>query len=374
MDLPDGEALSMTADPPDDIHDDPVRSHMMLNGTGHMNRRIFLQLSAFGAGSSLAPAARAVNKRERMLQWLAGKTDPNYTPAAFFLHFDPKYKNGTAAAQKHLEFFRQTGMDFVKIQFEQTYERQPFLQKPADWSKLALRKIDFYEPLIVTVRDLVRDAKKDALILMTLYSPFMCAGHCATAPLLKSHLEENPDAVKRGLEILTESQMIFVRACIQAGVDGFYMSTQGGEASRYGKTKIFRDYIKPSDLVAMNEISRRCPFNILHVCDYVAPYSGYEEVLEYPGQIINCNTKLTDRVLSPREIAAMFRRPYMGGLDRHGILTTGTPQQVEAEIRKVAGSAPRQFILGADCTVSSDLDWNRLRQTIAFSHSVGSGV
>ncbi len=56
---------------------------------------------------------------------------------------------------------------------------------------------------------------------MTLYSPFMGAGHCATAVVLLRHLEEDPDAVKLGLEILTGSRLIFVRACIQAGIDGF---------------------------------------------------------------------------------------------------------------------------------------------------------
>lgn len=135
-------------------------------------------------------------------------------------------------------------MNFVKIQFEQIYERQPFPEKPSDWSKLSLRKLDFYEPVLQTVRDLVKSTKKDALILMTLYSPYMCAGHCATAPVLKRQLEEDLEAVKRGMEILTESQMIFVRACIQAGVDGFYMSTQGSEKGTFSNSKIFTDYVK----------------------------------------------------------------------------------------------------------------------------------
>ena len=111
----------------------------------HMQRRIFLANSLTTLSTSSALAAfrgRPVNKRERMRQWLAGKPDPHYTPAAFFLHFAPEYKTGSAAAQRHLEFFRQTDMDFVKVQFEQTYERQEFLQKPAHWSKLELRKRD----------------------------------------------------------------------------------------------------------------------------------------------------------------------------------------------------------------------------------------
>jgi uroporphyrinogen decarboxylase len=339
-----------------------------------MNRRSFLGLSPLACGSAFAASfgPAPANKRERMLQWRAGKTEPNYTPAAFFLHFGPEYKTGSAAAKRHLEFFRQTDMDFVKIQFEQTYERQEFLQKPADWSKLTLRKIDFYEPLLQTVRELVKSTKKDALILMTLYSPYMCAGHCATAPLLRRHLEENPDAVKRGLEILTESQLIFVRACIQAGIDGFYMSTQGSESGQFTNPSIFANYVKPSDLVAMKEISAACPFNILHVCDYVAPYASYDAVLDYPGHVVNCSAKLTNRQLTSQEISTLFKRPIMGGLDRHGILVTGTPAQVESEIKRVAKSAPRQFILGADCTVAGDTDWNRLRHAISVAHQVGS--
>lgn len=330
--------------------------------------------AAIAASRGVAAAAgpAPVNKRERMIEWLGGKTDPNYTPAAFFLHFGPQYKNGSAAAQRHLEFFRHTGMDFVKVQFEQTYERQPFLERPSDWSKLTLRKIDFYEPLIVTVRELVKSAKKDALILMTLYSPYMCAGQCATPPVLKRHLEENPEAVKRGLETLSESQLIFVRACIKAGIDGFYMSTQGSEASTFSNPKIFANYVKPFDLVSMKEIQSSCPFNILHVCDYNAPYANYDLTRDYPGHVVNANTRLTGGQISPREISKLFGRPYMGGLDRHGILANGAPEQVEAEIKKVVKGAPKQFILGADCTVEANTSWDRLRDAIAVAHRTGA--
>ena len=43
--------------------------------------------------------------------------------------------------------------------------------------------------------------------------------------------------------------------------------------------ELFTKYVKPFDLVAMKEAASACPFNILHVCDYVAPYSGYEALL-----------------------------------------------------------------------------------------------
>jgi uroporphyrinogen decarboxylase len=333
-----------------------------------MNRRLFLGLAATTALTRSSHAAPPLNKRERMLGWLAGQTTPNYTPAAFFLHFGDPYKSGSAAARRHLEYFRYTGMDFLKIQFEQTYTRQDYIQSPADWSKLKLEKLDFYEPLLQTVRELVRAEKKNSLILMTLYSPFMCAGQCVPAPVLQRHLQENPDAVKKGLEILTESQLLFVRACIKEGIDGFYASTQGGEASRFGNSAIFTNYIKPFDLVSMKEAASACPFNILHVCDYVAPYDGYAAYHDYPGHVVNCNVKLSDRVISAHDIAASFRRPFMGGMDRHGIIATGSPDEVAAEIRKVVTNAPTPFLLGADCTVAAGTSWDRLKHAISIAH------
>ena len=291
-----------------------------------MNRRTFLQLPAAAALAGVASAA-TVNKRDRMLAWLAGERLPNYTPAAFFLHFGDPYKAGVAAAQRHLEFFRKTDMDFLKIQFEQTYSRQEFLQKPADWSKLKLAKLDFYEPLLVTVRELVKAEKKNSLILMTLYSPFMCAGHCATAPVLLRHMEEDPEAVKKGLEILTESQLLFVKACIKEGVDGFYASTQGGEAKRMSRPELFTRYVKPFDLVSMKEAQAKCPFNILHVCDYVAPYSNYDAYYDYPGHVVNSNVKLTDHMVAGTEIAKRFNRPFMGGMDRTASSAPALPRR-----------------------------------------------
>jgi len=72
-----------------------------------------------------------------------------------------------------------------------------------------------------------------------------------------------------------------------------------------------------------------------------------------------------------QDISRLFKRPYMGGMERTGILTTGTPEQIESEVRRVVKSAPRQFILGADCTVPDNTDWNRLRQAISVAHRIG---
>jgi uroporphyrinogen decarboxylase len=41
----------------------------------------------------------------------------------------------------------------------------------------------------------------------------------------------------------------------------------------------------------------------------------------------------------------------MGGLDRHGVITTGSPEDVKKATIEVLENAPANVILGANCTV-----------------------
>jgi len=312
-----------------------------------------------------------MNKRDVMLSLLDENQNQAlpYVPAAFFLHFGAPYLLGRAAVDKHLEYFHATGMDFVKIQYEKSFPQLPDIVKPEDWAKMPLYGRDFYEEQLEVVAGLIAAAKKDALVIVTLYSPFMCAGHTTSHAALTDHLNRDPEAVRRGLEVITDSLVIFVRACIDLGVDGFYHSTQGGEAGHFQHKDTFEKYIKPYDLRLMTEINQRCPFNILHVCDYAMPYDDFSPFLDYPGQIVNCPLDLGDKKLTPREAAQMFKRPYMGGLERKGELATGKPEQIPELVESVLRDAPDRFILGADCTVPGDTPWANLRRAIDTAHA-----
>jgi uroporphyrinogen decarboxylase len=229
--------------------------------------------------------------------------------------------------------------------------------------------LEFYEPVLSAVRGLVKAAKPEALVLMTLYSPFMCAGHTTSLPMLTAHLEESPDAVRKGLEAITESLMRFVKECVRIGVDGFYASTQGGEAGRFSSPAVFTRHVKPFDLVLMNEMKRSCPFNILHVCDYNAPYSDLSPFVDYPGHVVNCNPQLTGGRLSWDAIARMFGRPCMGGMDRHGLIAKAGPAEIGREVTRVLNEASRPFMLGADCTLPGDIRWESIRAAIDAAHA-----
>ncbi len=309
-----------------------------------------------------------MNRREKVLALLDSSRPQEYVPAAFFLHFDPQYHRGQPAVEKHLEFFRYTGMDFVKIQFELPFPRHPEIRRPEDWASLPVYGKDLYQPQLEVVEGLVGAAKHEALVILTLYSPFMLACQSVGAGTVEAHIRENPPAARRGIERIAESLLIFVRECIRLGVDGFYHSTQGAEASRLGNTSFFAECVKPFDLLLMNEINRSCIFNILHICDYHASYDDLTPFLDYPGHVVNCSLHVGGRTLTPSQIAAMFGRPFMGGLERKGIIATGTADEIRQAVRAVLAQRSPRFILGADCTVPSETSWDNLRIAIATAH------
>jgi len=310
-----------------------------------------------------------MNKRDVILGLAdAGRSLP-YVPAAFFLHFPAAFHTGPAAVEKHLEYFRYTGMDFVKIQYERNFPFLPQIRTPGDWSQMPRYGRDFFEGQLEVAKGLVRAVGHEAVIVMTLYSPFMCAGYTTSQALVTDHLNREPEKVRKGLEIITDSLLGFVRECIRLGVDGFYTSTQGGEAGRFPEASIFDDYVKPFDLVLMAEANRACPFNILHVCDYHRDYENLSSFLDYPGTVVNSPLKLGIRQLALKEASELFKRPYMGGLDRKGILTTGTPEQIRHAVNAVIEQAPLRFILGADCTVPNEMPWDNLKIAIEAAHA-----
>ena len=213
-----------------------------------------------------------MNKRDNVLDLLNSSHKPAYIPAAFFLHFDPVYHHGQVAVDKHLEYFHYTNMDFVKIQYERTFPHLPEIQRPEDWLKMPFYKLDFYEEQLKVVEGLVKAAKSEALVILTLYSPFMFANQTASRQIVSEHIQRDPEKVKAGMQVITESLMLFVKECIRLGLDGFYTSTQGGEADRLGDSALFQQCVRPYDLVLMEEINRSCIFNILHICDFDLPY------------------------------------------------------------------------------------------------------
>jgi uroporphyrinogen decarboxylase len=308
-----------------------------------------------------------MNKREAVLSLLDGSAATDYVPAAFFIHFPPDCHRGQEAIDKHLSYFRYTDMDFVKIQYEFGFPHRPEIQSADDWSKMPSYRREYFQDQLDVVAGLVKAAKGEALVVQTLYSAFMSA-RSTSSEMVVQHLEDQPQKAKLGMEIITDSILWFVRECVKLGVDGFYASTQGGEADRFTDPSIFSEWIKPYDLAVMEEIDGTCSFNILHVCDYHSGYADLTPFLDYPGDVVNCPLEVGSRSMTPGEASRLFDRPYMGGLDRHGVIATGSQDQIGSAVKNVLHTAPENFILGADCTLPGDVNWDNIKTAITIAH------
>ncbi len=310
-----------------------------------------------------------MNRRDTLLQFASsGTLVGDFIPAAFFLHFPPEHHSGRAAVGKHVEYFRKTGNDIMKIQYEHNYPRIGSITSARDWANMPVYDEDFYADQLAVVEGVVNELKRETVVIVTLYSPFMFAGQTVGEDTLIAHIAEDPAAVRKGLERIADSMSIFIRGCIERGVDGFYGSTQGGEKGRVPGS-VFDEYIKPTDLMVWDVYKDKTEFNILHVCDYVAPYESFDRYLEYPGQIVSAPSELDGRDVSGEEIARLFGRPFFGGMQRLGVISTGPVDAVRAEAREAIESGPPSMILGADCTLAADTDWANIAAATSVAHS-----
>jgi uroporphyrinogen decarboxylase len=327
--------------------------------------------SASGAQSSQparSQSARpAKSKRDLMLEVLNMEARPGYIPAGFFMHFGVQ---GDAAVKAHLDYFRATGMDFVKIQFdEQRLPSNDQIKSPRDWSKIPVLPEKSFEPSLYLLKSLIKELQSEALIIQTLYSPYQMAKQAVPWNILVEHVNQDAESVCRGMENITLSLLHFVQAAARLGVDGFYTCTQGGETNRIADRALFNRTIKDHDMFLYKEAAQLVPYNIMHVCDFDGSYQDFTLRFEdYPGKVVNVPPSADGKPLSLRQAGEIFRRPVMGGINRLGIISTGSPEDARKVALEALKDAPANVILGADCTVSPKTPMENLRTAIKTAH------
>ena len=312
----------------------------------------------------------ADNRRERILQVLDQSRPNEYVPAGFFLHFENKL--GRKAVEDHKAFYKATNMDFVKVFYEIAVPKID-IQSGKDWEKVPVYSEEFFAPQVAVIEDLAREFGKEAFILPTVYSPLALAHQTlGRGKDFKKLIEEDPKAFGQAIKNLSLSIENYLRSARKHGADGFYVSSQGGDGNTISP-KIWKEQIREWDKHVSEVANEIGLINILHICDYGTPYKNAEalyEYADYPASIINVPLKFSDgSTLNLKEAQKRFGRPIFGGLERLGVISKGTLEEAKAEVDKVLKDAAPNFILGADCTVPGDTDWEKLRAVIDYAHT-----
>jgi uroporphyrinogen decarboxylase len=300
-----------------------------------------------------------MNKVERVRAALAG-AEVDRVPASFWFHFTRDKARGEASVKAHLDYYRESGIDFLKIMNEHPYQANVDIKTPADWRQVrpAPLSSSFYQGQLDEIKRLVDALQGECLTVTTLFGPFSEGNHTANN-MVTEHLKADPEAVNQGLAAIAESLAEFAVACVEAGASGIYYSAQGGEEDRFSEEE-FLNYIKPHDLTVLNAVKDQGEFHLLHICKDRIRLNLYAD---YPSHAVNWAA--TKHNLSLKEGHELFKRPVVGGMGDRGIIVDGSPEAIQGAVREIiADFGSRGLMIGADCTLPTDIDVNNIRLAV----------
>lgn len=218
------------------------------------------------------------------------------------------------------------------------------------------------------IKRVVDSVGDQAVVIATIHGIVASASHMSGEhyadfrKILPAQLKEKPGIVADGLRIIAEGLAEFSRACLEAGAQGIYYAALGGESYLIGDEDFDR-YIKPNDLMVIEASKSPDAFNSLHICkDHVSlkRYADYHPQVVNWGVYENNPTLLEGKKYFPDAV-------LLGGLDDNpgSAIVSGTDKEIEEEVQSLLNQiGTRKFILGADCTLPTDINYERIRTAV----------
>ena len=331
--------------------------------------------------------------RETVLKALHNET-VDQIPASFWRHFaDNEFTNAattpsvlTTNLNGHRDYYQAVDVDFAKTMLD-GYFPYPFhgVNDPKSITDLHnLRPIEDNDPWLtgqVALAEKQKQLAGDRPTFVTMFSPLFLLKWALIEhyqePLLLADkrfadmYEEDPQLVLHVLKVISDDQKKVAKALMTTDIDGIYYSTQEIQDERTSNPQFFEEVMEPIDIDVQNTINAVSPLNILHICGFDGADNHLDWFVNYPLQVINWATE-TDGYSLAAGKKRFGDRPVMGGLDNStkGILYSGTKQQIQDKVHALISEAGNQgVLLGADCTVPRDIDYDHLRWAIEAAHN-----
>ncbi|GAB4495958.1 MAG: hypothetical protein OHK0052_04830 [Anaerolineales bacterium] len=306
----------------------------------------------------------SLTHRQRLETTLAGN-HPDRPPVALWRHFPVDDQRADTLAAATVAFQRTYDFDFVKItpassfclrgwgaqdqwrgSTEGTREyTHRVIQTPEDWYTLKPQSPN--QGALATQLEaihLIRSAlPADTPIIQTIFSPLAQAKNLAGGERLLAHIRQAPDAVRAGLQTITESITRFIEAALPLGLDGVFYAVQHAQAHLLSLDE-FQVFGRVFDLQALQP-ARALWLNVLHLH---GSNVFFDALTDYPVAILNWHDLETPPSL--KDARTRFAGAVCGGLRQWDSLALGTVEQVqrEAEAALTATDGTR-FVLGTGC-------------------------
>lgn len=310
-----------------------------------------------------------MNKKERVYAAIAGKP-VDFVPCGFSLHFPPEKNSGEAGVQAHLDFFQETDTDILKVMNENLVPNYGTIKAPADWA--CIGKMDENTPFIHTqlefTKEILSRCQPEGFTMGTLHGITASSIHPIEAvygydpvrTLLTEHLREDSQPVLDAMARIAEGMCSLAHGYGKAGVDAVYYASLGAE-HRWFTAEEFEKWIAPFDKLILSEIQKAGCKAFLHICKdglEMERYKGYNDVCDV------VNWGIYEVPYSVEDARKLFPgKTIMGGLaNRSGVMVEGTVEELAQAARDaVARYGTEGFILGADCTLPTEIDTGRIR-------------
>lgn len=296
-------------------------------------------------------------------------------PVGFWFHFlidpgaaEPTEKNIKRNVDGHRNFIESFQPDFVKLMSDgYFYYPNEAIQntKQAD----DLRKIrsisdsnPWYQGQVNLIQQQTYQFVEEIAAFYNIFAPVtyfkwqLPGGEKQLAELLN----DAPELVADTLDVIAEDIVKLVKKILtETAIDGIYLSVQNIQDSRV-TNEIYERFIRPSDLKVL-EAANAAGVNILHICGYEGAKNDLSLYRDYQAAAINW--AVGSENVSLAEGQKLFNKTVIGGFDNteNGLLYRGTSEEIKSATHDILNEAGTiGVILGADCTVPSDISIKNL--------------
>ena len=311
-----------------------------------------------------------MNKKERVIAAIRHEA-VDYVPCGFSLHFPHDKAFGEAGVKAHLDFFKETDTDIIKIMNENLFPSNPGVKTSEDFNRIGpfTRKSEFIVHQTDLVKAILDKTGGDSFSVCTIHGASFSFVH-TMRPQYQA-LEEirrvqvglyrkNPQPYLDAKKRIAEGLSLLVQSVLEAGCDGIYYAALGAEKDMFTAEE-FEVEEAPFDKLVMQTAKEMGKTVILHMCkkklemERYASYAPYVDVVNWGIYENNISIEEGERIFPGKTI--------LGGLEnRSGIIVDGSLEDIREEVHRLRREMKgKKFILGADCTLGSDLPVERIR-------------
>ncbi len=307
-----------------------------------------------------------MDKRTRVLNAIEGKP-VDRAPISVWHHYSGVQAEGETCVQAHLDYYRKTGIDFVKMMSDGFfgYPLESAMKTPSDWRALRplAKNHPYIEKQVERVSRVNEELAGNCCTFYTVFAPFSIIRFATSDELVMSHLREDRDSVLHALSVIAEDNATLAGRIIrEGGCEGAFLAFQGGERNRFSVDE-YRELVAPSELSVVAAANEASAHNIGHLCAWAGEKNNLEVWRDYPLAVFNWAVWIEGMSLA--EGRDFFGgKTVMGGFDNRetGVLYSGTEETIKRATRELlAANGTRGLILGADCSLPADIDEDHIR-------------